>query len=130
MVGPDKPAIPGQLVSSFQQACAVACRAHHPDKWCTRMTDSEEHVHVHVCTMYMYSSSFSSMLFMVVHSCVCALLCVCTDFGGSGEEVEVVEVQEYVGDPAYGTATTQLHKVDIHVQTLVLYMVLSQCQFN
>jgi hypothetical protein len=33
------------------------------------------------------------------------------DFGGSGEEVEVVEVQEYVGDPAYGTATTQLHKI-------------------
>ena len=41
----------------------------------------------------------------------------CTDFGGSGEEVEVVEVQEYVGDPAYGTATTQLHKVDIYTNT-------------
>ena len=35
------------------------------------------------------------------------------DFGGGGEEVEVVEVQEYVGDPAYGTATTQLHKVRV-----------------
>ena len=69
--------------------------------------------------LYMYSSSFSSY---VIHGCTCALLCVCTDFGGSGEEVEVVEVQEYVGDPAYGTATTQLHKVDI--QTLVLYVVL------
>ena len=68
------------------------------------------------------------MLFMVVHVHVCALLCVRTDFGGSGEEVEVVEVQEYVGDPAYGTATTQLHKVDI--QTLVLYVVLSQCQLH
>lgn len=33
------------------------------------------------------------------------------DFGGSGEDVVMVEVQEYVGDPAYGTATTQLHKV-------------------
>ena len=33
------------------------------------------------------------------------------DFGASGEEVEVVEVREYVGDPAYGTATTQLYKV-------------------
>ena len=43
--------------------------------------------------------------------CVCSTLC--TDFGGSGEEVEVVEVQEYVGDPAYGTATTQLQ--DIHI---------------
>ena len=37
--------------------------------------------------------------------------CFSPDFGGGGEEVEVVEVQEYVGDPAYGTATTQLHKV-------------------
>lgn len=33
------------------------------------------------------------------------------DFGGNGEDVLVVEVQEYIGDPAYGTATTQLHKV-------------------
>ena len=51
---------------------------------------------------------------------MCALLCVYRfqgqwrggggggDFRGSGEEVEVVEVQEYVGDPAYDTATTQL----------------------
>ena len=42
----------------------------------------------------------------------------CTDFGGSGEEVEVVEVQEYVGDPAYGTATTQLHKACIYTSTV------------
>ena len=33
----------------------------------------------------------------------------------------MVEVQEYVGDPAYGTATTQLLKVDI--QYLYMYCV-------
>ena len=60
--------------------------------------------------------------FYFVFLCVkCRLVCVCgvktvhfsscfSDFGGGGEEVEIVEVQEYVGDPAYGTATTQLHK--------------------
>ena len=33
------------------------------------------------------------------------------DFGATGEEVEIVESDEFVGDPAFGTATTQLHKV-------------------
>ncbi len=33
------------------------------------------------------------------------------DFGASGEHVEIVETQEFVGDPAFGTATTQLHRV-------------------
>ena len=33
------------------------------------------------------------------------------DFGASGEQVKVVESEEFVGDPAFGTATTQLHKV-------------------
>lgn len=33
------------------------------------------------------------------------------DFGASGELVEIVETLEFVGDPAFGTATTQLHKV-------------------
>ena len=33
------------------------------------------------------------------------------DFGASGEEVGIVSSDEFVGDPAFGTATTQLHKV-------------------
>ena len=33
------------------------------------------------------------------------------DFGAQGEHVEVVETREYVGDPAFCTATTQLVKV-------------------
>ena len=33
------------------------------------------------------------------------------DFGASGERVEVEESQEFVGDPAFGTATTELHRV-------------------
>ena len=33
--------------------------------------------------------------------------------------MEIVEVQEYVGDPAYGTATTQLHKVHTRILTVV-----------
>ena len=33
------------------------------------------------------------------------------DFGATGEQVEVVESREFVGDPAFGTATTELHKV-------------------
>ena len=33
------------------------------------------------------------------------------DIGASGEHVEVVESEEFVGDPAFGTATTQLHRV-------------------
>ena len=45
------------------------------------------------------------------YSCLLTVLCMFADFGASGEEVEFVEVEEYVGDPAYGTATTQLHKV-------------------
>ena len=35
------------------------------------------------------------------------------DFGASGESVEIVETLEFVGDPAFGTATTQLHKVKV-----------------
>ena len=34
-----------------------------------------------------------------------------TDFGAAGECVELIESKEYVGDPAFGTSTTQLHKV-------------------
>ena len=52
---------------------------------------------------------------MHLHNCIYMYMyitCMCdSDFGASGEEVEIVEVVEYVGDPAYGTATTQLHKV-------------------
>ena len=33
------------------------------------------------------------------------------DFGVQGEHVEVMETREYVGDPAFCTATTQLVKV-------------------
>ena len=33
------------------------------------------------------------------------------DFGASGEHVDLVESKEFVGDAAFGTATTQLHKV-------------------
>ena len=33
------------------------------------------------------------------------------DFGAQGEHVEVVSTKEYVGDPAFCTATTQLVKV-------------------
>lgn len=33
------------------------------------------------------------------------------DIGASGEHVEVVESEEFVGDPAFGTATTQLHRI-------------------
>eukprot|EP00731_Ephydatia_muelleri_P023466 Em0015g1049a len=33
------------------------------------------------------------------------------DFGASGEHVEIVESEEFVGDPAFGTATTQIHKI-------------------
>ena len=52
------------------------------------------------------------VLFVVLICLKCCLhVFFSPDFGGGGEEVEVVEVQEYVGDPAYGTATTQLHKV-------------------
>ena len=34
-----------------------------------------------------------------------------TDFGASGEHVDIVEMEEFVGDPAFGTATTQLYTV-------------------
>ena len=33
------------------------------------------------------------------------------DFGAQGEHMEVVSTKEYVGDPAFCTATTQLVKV-------------------
>lgn len=52
------------------------------------------------------------------HCWVAFTLCVCImfaslfeDFGASGEHVEIVESEEFVGDPAFGTATTQIHKV-------------------
>ena len=70
--------------------------------------------------MYRYCSIIcckpvSNLLFTCTHVKIHVhVLCdTAADLGGSGEEVEVVEVQEYVGDPAYGTATTQLHKVDM-----------------
>ena len=34
------------------------------------------------------------------------------DFGAQGEYVEIVSIDEYVGDPAFCTATTQLVKVN------------------
>jgi hypothetical protein len=40
------------------------------------------------------------------------------DFGAQGEKVEVVETKEYVGDPAFCTATTQLVKVSGNQQLL------------
>ena len=43
---------------------------------------------------------------------VCVWLCA-TDFGAAGECVELIESKEYVGDPAFGTSTTQLHKVHV-----------------
>ena len=43
-------------------------------------------------------------------SSACSLMRI-TDFGAGGESVEVVESQEFIGDPAFGTATTYLHKV-------------------
>ena len=36
------------------------------------------------------------------------------DFGAAGECVELIESKEYVGDPVFGTSTTQLHKVCVH----------------
>ena len=41
----------------------------------------------------------------------CCSLFLFEDFGASGEHVEIVESEEFVGDPAFGTATTQIHKV-------------------
>jgi hypothetical protein len=35
------------------------------------------------------------------------------DYGASGENVELMESKEYVGDAAFGTATTQLHKIQV-----------------
>lgn len=35
------------------------------------------------------------------------------DFGASGENVVLVESKEFVGDAAFGTATTELHKVSM-----------------
>ncbi|XP_011404218.2 PREDICTED: protein strawberry notch homolog 1-like isoform X2 [Amphimedon queenslandica] len=35
------------------------------------------------------------------------------DFGASGEHVDLVESKEFVGDAAFGTATTQLHKIHV-----------------
>lgn len=35
------------------------------------------------------------------------------DFGASGENVVLVESKEFVGDAAFGTATTELHKVSV-----------------
>jgi len=36
-----------------------------------------------------------------------------TDFGASGEHVDIVEMEEFVGDPAFGTATTQLYTIHV-----------------
>ena len=83
--------------------------------------------------MVLYVSRAAVVFLLVIHDCVCVpCSTLCTDFGGSGEEVEVVEVQEYVGDPAYGTATTQLHKVDIqylymHIQVLCIHDYVYAC---
>ncbi len=33
------------------------------------------------------------------------------DFGSSGQQVEIVKTEEYVGDVAFNTATTQLYTV-------------------
>ena len=41
------------------------------------------------------------------------------DFGAAGERVEVQESQEFVCDPAFGTATTELHRV--RSLTIILY---------
>ena len=41
-----------------------------------------------------------------IHSVFCS-----ADFGASGEQVEVVETKEFIGDQAFCTATTYLHKV-------------------
>ncbi len=35
------------------------------------------------------------------------------DFGASGESVDIVETLEFIGDPAFGTATTNLHKIKV-----------------
>ncbi len=35
------------------------------------------------------------------------------DFGASGESVEIAETHEFLGDPAFCTATTQLHRVKV-----------------
>lgn len=35
------------------------------------------------------------------------------DFGATGESVEIAETLEFLGDPAFGTATTQLHRVKV-----------------
>ena len=35
------------------------------------------------------------------------------DFGVAGEHVEVEESREFVGDSAFGTATTELHRVSL-----------------
>jgi len=48
------------------------------------------------------------------------LMVVCgLDFGAAGECVELVDSKEYVGDPAFGTSTTQLHKVVYAIPALV-----------
>ena len=54
-----------------------------------------------------------------MHACLILLSVVdlyvhVTDFGAAGECVELIESKEYVGDPAFGTSTTQLHKVHTH----------------
>ena len=70
---------------------------HHYDRKTLVDKAKQHNSHMYVYCMYMYTSPLFSSV----------------DFGCSGEDVEVVEVQEYVGDPAYGTATTQLHKVHL-----------------
>ena len=44
------------------------------------------------------------------------------DFGAAGERVEVQESQEFVCDPAFGTATTELHRVRSLTIILLAFM--------
>lgn len=41
------------------------------------------------------------------------------DYGATGEQVVLLESKEYVGDAVFGTATTELHKVNTSIQHIV-----------
>ena len=51
----------------------------------------------------------------LVYICVFGISVSClvlfVDFGSGGENVEVVETKEFIGDPSLGTGTTYLYKV-------------------
>ena len=51
------------------------------------------------------------------------------DFGASGEHVELVESKEFVGDAAFGTATTELHKVS-NLLTVLSVVHKNICVYN